>query len=93
MKHLDHSCGGLLPLIPRFEASPAVYDDRNGGWLTREELRSASLDLANAIASDQKRLGNDHRSSRRGCRRSRDRADRSGARRTPDGESRRDLPA
>jgi acyl-coenzyme A synthetase/AMP-(fatty) acid ligase len=56
MKDLDVSCGGLLPLIPRLEASPAVYDDRNNSWLTREELRTASLDLAKAIASDQKRL-------------------------------------
>jgi acyl-CoA synthetase (AMP-forming)/AMP-acid ligase II len=56
MKDLDHSCGGLLPLIPRLEASPAVYDDRNADWLTREELRNASLDLAKAIASDRKRL-------------------------------------
>jgi len=56
MKDLDVSCGGLLPLIPRLEASPAVYDDRDNGWLTREELRAASLDLAKAIASDQKRL-------------------------------------
>jgi acyl-coenzyme A synthetase/AMP-(fatty) acid ligase len=56
MKDLDLSCGGLLPLIPRLEASPAVYDDRNNSWLTREELRTASLDLAKAIASEQKRL-------------------------------------
>jgi acyl-CoA synthetase (AMP-forming)/AMP-acid ligase II len=56
MKDLDHSCGGLLPRIPRLEASPAVYDDRNAGWLTREELRNASLDLAKAIAPDRKRL-------------------------------------
>ena len=56
MKDLDLSCSGLLPLIPRLEASPAVYDDRNNSWLTREELRTASLDLAKAIASEQKRL-------------------------------------
>jgi acyl-CoA synthetase (AMP-forming)/AMP-acid ligase II len=56
MKDLDLSCGGLLPLITRLEASPSVYDDRNAGWLTREELRAASLDLASAIASDRKRL-------------------------------------
>jgi acyl-CoA synthetase (AMP-forming)/AMP-acid ligase II len=56
MNDLDLTCGGLLPLIPRLEASPAVYDDRSDTWLTREELRSASLDLATAIASDQKRL-------------------------------------
>jgi acyl-CoA synthetase (AMP-forming)/AMP-acid ligase II len=56
MKDLDLSCGGLLPLIRRLEASPAVYDDCNNSWLTREELRRASLDLAKAIASDQKRL-------------------------------------
>jgi acyl-CoA synthetase (AMP-forming)/AMP-acid ligase II len=56
MKDLDHSCGGLLPLIPHLEASPAVYDDRNNSWLTREELRAASLDLAKTIASEHKRL-------------------------------------
>ena len=56
MNDLDLSCGGLLPLIPRLEASPAVYDDRSTSWLTREELRNASLDLARAIASERKRL-------------------------------------
>jgi acyl-CoA synthetase (AMP-forming)/AMP-acid ligase II len=56
MKDLDQTCGGLLPLIPRLEASPAVYDDRNDGWLTREGLRNASLDLAKSIVSEQKRL-------------------------------------
>src|ERR1700690_1404148 len=56
MMDLDLSCGGLLPLIPRLEPSPAVYDDRSDSWLTREELRSASLDLAKSIASKRKRL-------------------------------------
>src|ERR1700722_5205112 len=56
MNELDLSCGGLLPLIARLEAAPAVYDDGNNSWLTREELRNASLDLAKAIASEQKRL-------------------------------------
>src|SRR6202789_3212669 len=56
MKGLDQTCCRLLPLIPRLEASPAVYDDRNAGWLRREELRNASLDLAKTIASDRKRL-------------------------------------
>ena len=56
MNDLDLTCGGLLPLIPRLEASPAVYDDRSSRWLTREELRTASLDLAKTIASEQKRL-------------------------------------
>ena len=56
MKDLDQTCGGLLPLIPDLEASPAVYDDRSESWLTREELRNASLDLARIIASDRKRL-------------------------------------
>jgi acyl-CoA synthetase (AMP-forming)/AMP-acid ligase II len=56
MKDLDLSCGGLLPVIPRLEASPAVYDDRADSWLSRKELRNASLDLARAIASEQKRL-------------------------------------
>jgi acyl-CoA synthetase (AMP-forming)/AMP-acid ligase II len=56
MKDLDFSCDGLLPLIPRLEASPTVYDDRGNSWLTREELRTASLDLAKTIAAEQKRL-------------------------------------
>ena len=56
MKDLDLSCGGLLPLIAPREASPAVYDDHSNSWLTREELRTASLDLAKTIASEQKRL-------------------------------------
>jgi acyl-CoA synthetase (AMP-forming)/AMP-acid ligase II len=56
MNALDLSCGGLLPLIPRVEAAPAVYDDRSESWLTREELRNASLDLARTIASERKRL-------------------------------------
>jgi acyl-CoA synthetase (AMP-forming)/AMP-acid ligase II len=56
MNEFDLSCGGLLPLIARLEALPAVYDDRSDSWLTREELRNASLDLAKAIASEHKRL-------------------------------------
>lgn len=56
MNDLDLSCGGLLPLISHLEASPAVYDDGNDSWLTREELRTASHDLAKQIASEQKRL-------------------------------------
>ena len=56
MSDLDLSCGGLLPLIPALEALPTVYDDRSDTWLTREELRTASIDLAKAIASEQKRL-------------------------------------
>jgi acyl-CoA synthetase (AMP-forming)/AMP-acid ligase II len=56
MKDVDHSCGGLLPLIAPLEAAPAVYDDRSETWLTREELRAASLDLAKAIASEHKSL-------------------------------------
>jgi acyl-CoA synthetase (AMP-forming)/AMP-acid ligase II len=56
MNDLDLSCGGLLPLIRPLEASRAVYDDRNGSWLTRDELRAASLDLAERIASERKRL-------------------------------------
>ena len=56
MNDLDLSCGGLLPLIAPLEGSPTVYDDRTSSWLTREELRTASLDLAKNIASEQKRL-------------------------------------
>jgi acyl-coenzyme A synthetase/AMP-(fatty) acid ligase len=56
MNDLDVSCGGLFPLIAPLEASPVVYDDHSNSWLTREELRTASLDLAKAIASEHKRL-------------------------------------
>ncbi len=56
MNDLDLSCGGLLPLIARLEATPAVYDDRHSSWLTRKELRTASLGLAETIASERKRL-------------------------------------
>ncbi len=56
MSDLDLSCGGLLPLITPLEESPAVYDDRHDSWLTREELRTASLDLARTISSEHKRL-------------------------------------
>src|ERR1700761_135323 len=56
MNDLDQTCGGILPLIASLEALPAVYDDRSDRWLTREELRAASLDVAKAIASDRKRL-------------------------------------
>jgi acyl-coenzyme A synthetase/AMP-(fatty) acid ligase len=56
MNDLDLSCGGLLPLIAPLEATPAVYDDRHSGWLTRKELRTASLGLAEKIASERKRL-------------------------------------
>ena len=56
MNDLDLSCGGLLPLIAPLEAAPAIYDDRSDIWLTREELRAASLDLAEKIASERKRL-------------------------------------
>ena len=56
MSDLDLSCGGLLPLIAPLEASPAIYDDRSQTWLTRAEIRAASLDLAGRIASGQKQL-------------------------------------
>src|SRR5258708_132306 len=56
MNEFGLSFRGLLPLIPRLDASPAVYDDRSGSWLTRDELRNASLDLARAITSEHKRL-------------------------------------
>jgi hypothetical protein len=53
---LSLSCGGLLPLIAPLEASPAVYDDCSNSWLTRKELRTASLDIARSIASEHKRV-------------------------------------
>ena len=56
MRDLDISCGGLLPLIARLEPSSAARDDRRDLWLTRSELRAASLALAKAIVSDRKRL-------------------------------------
>jgi acyl-CoA synthetase (AMP-forming)/AMP-acid ligase II len=56
MRDLDHSCGGLLPLIPQLEREPAARDDRRDLWLARDEIRSSSLGLAENIASDRKRL-------------------------------------
>ena len=56
MSDLDLSCGGLLPLIAPLEASPAIHDDRSQTWLTRADIRAASLDLAGKIASGQKQL-------------------------------------
>jgi acyl-CoA synthetase (AMP-forming)/AMP-acid ligase II len=56
MRDLDFSCGGLLPLIAPLEQAPAARDDRGDVWLTRDELRAASLGLAENIASERKRL-------------------------------------
>jgi acyl-CoA synthetase (AMP-forming)/AMP-acid ligase II len=56
MRDLDVSCGGLLPLIASLEPAPAARDDRANVWLTRDEIRTASLALAGAIASERKRL-------------------------------------
>ncbi|HTZ68020.1 MAG TPA: AMP-binding protein [Roseiarcus sp.] len=56
MGDLDFSCGGLLPLIEPLEAAPAICDDRGDIWLTREQVRGASLGLAEKIASDRKQL-------------------------------------
>ena len=56
MPDLDFSCGGLLPLIARLEREPAVRDDRRDVWLTRDEIRTASLGLAAKIASAKMRL-------------------------------------
>ena len=56
MRDLDLSCGGLLPLIAPLERAPAARDDRSDVWLTRQELREASLGLAENIASERKRL-------------------------------------
>ena len=56
MPDLDFSCGGLLPLIARLEREPAVRDDHRDVWLTRDEIRTASLGLAANIASAKMRL-------------------------------------
>ena len=56
MGDLDFSCGGLLPLIAPLEAAPALCDDRGDIWLTRGEVRAASLGLAEKIASERKQL-------------------------------------
>jgi len=56
MHDLDPSCGGLLPVIAPVEAAPAIRDDRNDAWLSRADLRAASLELARALASDRKGL-------------------------------------
>jgi len=53
---VDFSCGGLLPLIAPLERAPAVWDDRGGVWLSREEVRAASLSLAERLVSKRKRL-------------------------------------
>jgi len=53
---LDSSCGGLLPLIAPVERAPAIWNDRSNASLTREEVRAASLSLAERLASQQKRL-------------------------------------
>src|ERR1700735_2901050 len=56
MNDLELSCGGLLPLISHLEALPAGDDEGKDSWRTRDELRTASHDLAKQIASEQKRL-------------------------------------
>ena len=56
MLDLDSSCGGLLPLIAPLEQEPAARDDRRDVWLTRGEIRTASLGVAENIASEKKRL-------------------------------------
>jgi len=56
MRELDFSCGGILPLIASLEPAPAARDDRGDVWLTRDEVRAASLGLAENIASERKRL-------------------------------------
>jgi acyl-CoA synthetase (AMP-forming)/AMP-acid ligase II len=53
---LDPSCGGLLPPIVSAEAQPALRDDCSEVWMTRADLRAASLALAEKFASDRKRL-------------------------------------
>jgi len=56
MRDLDFSCGGLLPLIAPLEREPAARDDRRDVWLTRDEIRTVSLGLAENLASERKRL-------------------------------------
>jgi acyl-CoA synthetase (AMP-forming)/AMP-acid ligase II len=56
MRDLDFTCGGLLPLIAPLEPAPAARDDRRDVWMTRAEVRTASLALAESIASGRKRL-------------------------------------
>jgi acyl-CoA synthetase (AMP-forming)/AMP-acid ligase II len=56
MRDVDFSCGGLLPLTAPLEHEPAARDDRRDVWLTRGEVRTASLELAENIASEKKRL-------------------------------------
>ena len=57
---LDFSCGGLLLLIAPLEAAPAIHDDRSDVWLTRAEVRTASVHLGETKGQ---------RSPARGCRR------------------------
>src|SRR5271155_3548079 len=56
MRDLDFSCGGLQPLIAPLEREPAARDDRRDVWLTRDEIRTVSLGLAENLASQRKRL-------------------------------------
>ena len=55
-EELDFSCGGLLPLIEPVERAPAIWDDRGNTWLTRQDLRAASLGLAERLGSRRKQL-------------------------------------
>ena len=56
MRELDNSCGGLLPLMAPLEPAPAARDDRRDIWLTRGDVRTAALALAETISSERKRL-------------------------------------
>lgn len=56
MTALDSSCAGLLPLIAPAETAPAIRDDLSDAWLTRADVRAASLALAGKIASERKEL-------------------------------------
>lgn len=50
------SCGGLLPILPDCEGSPALRSGEDGTWKTRSELREAALRLGTSLASQRKRL-------------------------------------
>jgi acyl-CoA synthetase (AMP-forming)/AMP-acid ligase II len=49
-------CGGLLPVIPDREQSPALRDASTGVWRTRAELRKAALTVGDALAAERKRV-------------------------------------
>ena len=53
---LDLSCAGLLPQDAATDGDPTLYDDTEGTWLIRSDLRAQVLALATGLAAPRKRL-------------------------------------